>query len=956
MIIQKKHWNWILRLAGWGMSGAIASLTAPALAQLNLTPDAAPGRDLGTRIEALTPLIDQVQGGTPQGDNLFHSFLELNVREGRSLYFEDPGVRNILSRVTGNDPSDILGTLGVGAPGAPGGANLFLINPNGIIFGPNARLDINGSLLATTASAIQLGERGVFSATEPETSTLLRVNPTALFFNAATNSPVVNQSRSPSLEGNLNSINGPTGLQLPGNRTLALVGGTVELGGGNLTAFGGRVELAGISEGGVGLAQNGTGWDFRYQDVISFGDIQMSQAAFVDASGSVGEESGSIHLNARNITMSEVSRLQAGIRPDVITPTAQAGNIEVRATGEIRLSGGSSIDNSVQFRAEGIAGDVILTANTIRFDGESVDFRASGAYSRVLEGARGEGGDVEITANSLFTLTNGALVTVSARGVGDAGNITVEADQIVFDGKGEFNSAPDSLFRQSSALFSAVTRNGEGDGGQIDVRARSLSLLNGGAIIVSTLGEGNAGNIFIQVDRAIFDGEGPDFRPGRPASQFNSSGVYSRAEEDAIGRGGRIEIQARTLSLTNGATVTAATFGPLDAGTLIVNTDEVVSVSGVSANGTRSSLNFDTSSAGDAGILEINAPRLLVLDGATVSAQTFGAGQAGILEVNASESIVVDGRNSRLAFDTLGSGNARGIRLETGSLQVQNQGIVTVSNGRRGTGNPGNLTIFADSIVLRNQGRLVTETRSGRGGNIELNVEELTLLRNNSLISASAIGTADGGNITIETPDGFVIAVLSEDSDIVASADAGDGGAARARAAGVFGFRQLRERRTPESDFTASSVLGVDGIVEIDTEERELEEPELTSVTAEIAQGCAVRDGQTQSEFIVTGRGGLPSSSEEAIAPDAVQLDLVTRAEEMNSEVSSEEGDRTSSREAVTQTQDRNSNLTPQFHTPVVEAQGWMMSANGEVVLTANAPNVASHPSWYSPVTCQASE
>ncbi|NJO66439.1 MAG: S-layer family protein [Leptolyngbyaceae cyanobacterium RM1_405_57] len=953
MIIQKKHWNWILRLAGWGMSGAIASLTAPALAQLNLTPDAAPGRDLGTRIEALTPLIDQVQGGTPQGDNLFHSFLELNVREGRSLYFEDPGVRNILSRVTGNDPSDILGTLGVGAPGAPGGANLFLINPNGIIFGPNARLDINGSLLATTASAIQLGERGVFSATEPETSTLLRVNPTALFFNAATNPSVVNQSRAPSLRGDVNSLDrGPTGLQLPGNQTLALIGGTVELAGGNLTAFGGRVELAGVDEGVVQLIPTETGWDFRYQSVTDFGDIQMSQAAFVDVSGA----NGNIHLNARNITMNEVSRLQAGIFPDADTPTAQAGNIEVRATGEIRLSGGSSIDNSVQFRAEGIAGDVILTANTIRFDGESVDFRASGAYSRVLEGARGEGGDVEITANSLFTLTNGALVTVSARGVGDAGNITVEADQIVFDGKGEFNSAPDSLFRQSSALFSAVTRNGEGDGGQIDVRARSLSLLNGGAIIVSTLGEGNAGNIFIQVDRAIFDGEGPDFRPGRPASQFNSSGVYSRAEEDAIGRGGRIEIQARTLSLTNGATVTAATFGPLDAGTLIVNTDEVVSVSGVSANGTRSSLNFDTSSAGDAGILEINAPRLLVLDGATVSAQTFGAGQAGILEVNASESIVVDGRNSRLAFDTLGSGNARGIRLETGSLQVQNQGIVTVSNGRRGTGNPGNLTIFADSIVLRNQGRLVTETRSGRGGNIELNVEELTLLRNNSLISASAIGTADGGNITIETPDGFVIAVLSEDSDIVASADAGDGGAARARAAGVFGFRQLRERRTPESDFTASSVLGVDGIVEIDTEERELEEPELTSVTAEIAQGCAVRDGQTQSEFIVTGRGGLPSSSEEAIAPDAVQLDLVTRAEEMNSEVSSEEGDRTSSREAVTQTQDRNSNLTPQFHTPVVEAQGWMMSANGEVVLTANAPNVASHPSWYSPVTCQASE
>lgn len=235
-------------------------------------------------------------------------------------------------------------------------------------------------------------------------------------------------------------------------------------------------------------------------------------------------------------------------------------------------------------------------------------------------------------------------------------------------------------------------------------------------------------------------------------------------------------------------------------------------------------------------------------------------------------------------------------------------------------------------------------------------MDDLTLLRNNSLISASASGFANGGNITIETPNGFVIAVLSENSDIIAAAESGEGGAARARATGVFGFRQFRERQTPESDFTASSVLGIDGVVEIDTEEREFDEPEVTPVTAEIAQGCAVRDGQTQSEFIVTGRGGLPSSPEEAIAPDAVQVDLVTRAEEVSPEVSSDGGDRTSSRETVTEVQNSNSNLTAQPHTSVIEAQGWMMDASGEVVLTANAPDVAFHTSWYNPVNCQASQ
>jgi filamentous hemagglutinin family protein len=159
------------------VGGTIASLGDCAKAQLNLTPDEAPERNLGTQVEALTPLVDQIQGGTQQGNNLFHSFSEFNVGEGRSVYFENPaGVTNILSRVTGNDLSDILGTLGVGAPGTLGTANLFLINPNGIIFGPNARLDVSGSFMASTASSLNFADGTHFSATNPEAPPLLTIN------------------------------------------------------------------------------------------------------------------------------------------------------------------------------------------------------------------------------------------------------------------------------------------------------------------------------------------------------------------------------------------------------------------------------------------------------------------------------------------------------------------------------------------------------------------------------------------------------------------------------------------------------------------------------------------------------------------------------------------------------------------------------------------------------------
>ncbi|MDY7015555.1 MAG: filamentous hemagglutinin N-terminal domain-containing protein, partial [Cyanobacteriota bacterium] len=160
------------------------------LSFLNSSPRTAaqliPDNTLGTENSVVTPLDllnDRIDGGASRGINLFHSFLEFNVGNNRSAYFANPtGIENILTRVTGSNISNIFGTLGV-----LGNANLFLMNPNGIYFGPNARLDVSGSFLATTADGIQLGNRGYFSATNPQGSQLLSVQPGALFTNAMRN-------------------------------------------------------------------------------------------------------------------------------------------------------------------------------------------------------------------------------------------------------------------------------------------------------------------------------------------------------------------------------------------------------------------------------------------------------------------------------------------------------------------------------------------------------------------------------------------------------------------------------------------------------------------------------------------------------------------------------------------------------------------------------------------------
>ncbi|NJK39981.1 MAG: filamentous hemagglutinin N-terminal domain-containing protein [Oscillatoriales cyanobacterium SM2_3_0] len=258
-----------------------------------------PDNTLGSErsvINSVTRTRSEINGGASRGSNLFHSFQEFNVRENASVYFANPdGIRNILSRVTGSNPSNIFGRLGV-----LGEANLFLINPNGIIFGPNASLDINGSFLATTANQIQLGENGFFSATQPQDNPLLSINPSALFFNS------LNPPSSPNNPAIINqSTANEVGLQVPSGRTLGLVGGNVVLDGGILTVPQGRIELGSVAPNTlIPLNLVNTGYALNFAEVDNFQDIRFSNGALINTSGA---GSGSIQIHGRQISLTEGS-------------------------------------------------------------------------------------------------------------------------------------------------------------------------------------------------------------------------------------------------------------------------------------------------------------------------------------------------------------------------------------------------------------------------------------------------------------------------------------------------------------------------------------------------------------------------------------------------------------------------------------------------------------------------
>jgi len=202
--------------------------------------DIIPDTTLGAESSIATPLTPQqvqIDGGAIRGTNLFHSFLEFNINEGNAAYFANPaGIANIFSRVTGPNPSHLLGTLGVS-----GDANLFFLNPNGILFGPNAQLDIAGSFVASTANRFVFADGRQFGAISPENAPLLTVTasaPVGLRFEGREGGAIVNAGD----------------LAVPEGESLGLIGGTVVSTGtlaapqGNVTAMAvpgsGQVQLS----------------------------------------------------------------------------------------------------------------------------------------------------------------------------------------------------------------------------------------------------------------------------------------------------------------------------------------------------------------------------------------------------------------------------------------------------------------------------------------------------------------------------------------------------------------------------------------------------------------------------------------------------------------------------------------------------------------------------------------
>jgi large exoprotein involved in heme utilization and adhesion len=695
---------------------------------------------------------------------------------------------------------------------------------------------------------------------------------------------------------------------------------------------------------------------------IKTGSLEVTGGAFLSAITFGKGDAGNVTIDARDTVSFD------GVGPDfwpsgaytqVYTDaTGQGGNVNI-TTGSLFVTKGAHLNTST--RGQGNAGNVNVNArDTVSFVGEGLGNISSRAYTQVEEKGVGQAGDIYIKTGSLL-VKDGAFLSTNTKGHGNAGNLTIDArDTVSFVGEG-----PDL---HPSVARTQVELNARGEGGDIYISTGSLEVTGGGLLSARTLGIGDAGNVTIHArDQVSFDGVGRSIYYPKLGS-----GAYSQVHETGEGQAGDIYISTGSLSVTGGAYLSAGTFGTGDAGNVTIHARDQVSFDGVGTNGLSSGAYGQPrlpGIKGQGGNVTITTGSLSVTKGAILSSSTYGQGNAGSVTINARDQISFDGvgtngvhsgASSRVEKDAGGNGGS--VNITTGSLSVTNGANLIVSS--LGQGGAGDLIINARNTVrLDNQSRIeATTIASGNGGNITLRAQDLLLLRRNSQISTTA-GTAgtggNGGNILIDDTN-FIVAVPEENSDITANAFSGSGGQVEIRAQGIFGLepRSRQELQTllgtndpiqldpinlPTSDITAISRTAPElgGQVTINTPDVDpsqgLVELPAVPIDTEVVQVCTPGGSQGQSEFIITGRGGLPPNPGDALSTDAVNVDLIT----LNPEVYQP------STPAVS------TNSTSATPPPIVEAQDWVIDALGNVVLIANAPNATPHSSWQRTANCQ---
>lgn len=687
------------------LSLAIAS-SIPLVTPLSTTAQIIPDNSLGAESTQVSPL--QPINGTPsylidngaiRGSNLFQSLQGFSVPSGEGAYFANPaGIETILMRVTGNTASNVDGTIGV-----LGNADLFVLNPAGLQFGPNARLDLSGSFLGTTATDFEFADGTVFG-TSPAVmaSPLLGIDvPLGLQFGQ---SPAAidfqgmghrRASSTPTQIGPLVTYAPYGGLAVNPNQTLALVGGDLNFSGAVLQAPGGRIELGSVAQSGpVELQANGQGWAIAYPALQNFGKINLGQSSIVEVGGL---SQGNIQLQGGQIEIKEGSQIVGE-------------NFGPQATGDISVQASESLS---------ITGTLpqLQLPTSIRQDNFS----------------SGEGGTIRVQTPQLQVEDGASLFSLNF-GSGSGSDVMINSDQMSVTG---YDPISPEQFARVGTLATA-----SGQGGNLQVTTHTLDVLDGGLLgTINALNGSGGGNVNVQADHIQVQG----FSPGPLFSTIGANNIAY------AGGSGDLEITTQTLVLRENGLVATSSISAGDAGRLEVNASQSIEIDGslrdstllgVNANsfGTAISSSITPPTAalqalfglpeipsGAGGDLLINTPTLLLRNAGLASVTNLGIGSAGQLRINANEIIL--GNNAELSAFSL-SGNGGNVDITAQQLLLfDGSDILAAAFALSNTGNGGNIKIDADLIAGFENSNIIASASLGRGGNIGISTQAIIGLK-----------------------------------------------------------------------------------------------------------------------------------------------------------------------------------------------------------------------------------
>ncbi len=734
--------------------------------------------------------------GEHAGSNLFHSFRQFNIHSGESATFTGPNsVQNIVSRVTGGGASWIDGRLGSAIPNA----GLWFLNPAGVMFGPNASLDLSGSFHVSTADYLRLGQNDRFYAMPHADEVISVAAPTAFGFLDNHAGPVSIQGRGEMTETEWNE--NPTGLQVSEGNALSLISGDIEI-------------------------KNGT----FYQT----GEVDENGVAEIVQTGEIRAPAGQINM-AAVASPGEVVLTGSGL---VLSSIEKKGHISLSEKSKVATDshGGGRID---------------IQADTLSLSDRAV---ISG-----LSDGPGDGGTILIDAREI-TMDNGALIDTGTSGSGDGGTILINAgDLLKVTGTGQGDYLPtgilsNSLSNESDAGHAGKIKidageviltdrskiggmtYGPGDGGTVEIEAREITMTRAGMIRTCTYSSGDGGTVFIKVRDLLSISE----TGGMNADIPSGPGSNTFSEESDAGDAGKVEIDAREIILTDGGEIRTLTFGPGGGGTIGIDSPEI----SLSNGGVVRACSFGS---GDGGHVEIVSDTLTASGVAGQFTGVFSnsnskepdSGRGGELSLSI-QKVSLD-NNGAIGTVNRGGGDAGIINLDAGKLELSDRAwISSVSEAETNGGDAGTINISADAVSLSGESFIASESQSGGGGNMTIDAKERIHLSDSDIRNSIRYGGEEaGGSFHIESE--FV--VLNH-SRIKTGVHEGEGGDIHIR-----------------GNFVSSSDSSVDASGQLTIESPDMDISGDLTVLPEtfmdasrwMRTPCAQRSGETVSRLVMAG-------------------------------------------------------------------------------------------------------